>query len=89
MGRSFAAIDAAEQTLPLPCFVNASCLVRSMVGSQLAAFNAADETYPLPALVNKTCVVQSSARVFIDNLLVRFHMIVGMILVDRPCAMGV
>ena len=26
---------------------------------------------------------------FIDNLLVRIHVIVEMILVDRPCAMGV
>jgi len=26
---------------------------------------------------------------FIDNLLVRIHLIVEMILVDRPCAMGV
>ena len=24
---------------------------------------------------------------FIDNLLVRIHLIIGMILVDRPCAM--
>ena len=26
---------------------------------------------------------------FIDNLLVRIHLIIEMILVDRPCAMGV
>jgi len=26
---------------------------------------------------------------FIDNLLVRIHLIIGMVLVDRPCAMGV
>ena len=26
---------------------------------------------------------------FIDNLLVRIHLIIQMILVDRPCAMGV
>jgi hypothetical protein len=28
-------------------------------------------------------------EVFIDNLLVRFHFIIEMILVDRPCAIGV
>ena len=28
-------------------------------------------------------------RVFIDNLLVRIHLIVEMILAERPCAMGV
>ena len=27
-------------------------------------------------------------RVFIDNLLVRIHLIIELILVDRPCAMG-
>ena len=26
---------------------------------------------------------------FIDNLLVRIHLIIVMVLVDRPCAMGV
>ena len=26
---------------------------------------------------------------FIDNLLVRIHVIIEMILVDRPCAMGI
>jgi len=26
---------------------------------------------------------------FIDNLLVRIHLIIEMLLVDRPCAMGV
>ena len=26
---------------------------------------------------------------FIDNLLVRIHLIIEMILVDRPCAMGI
>ena len=26
---------------------------------------------------------------FIDNPLVQIHLIIGMILVDRPCAMGV
>ena len=28
-------------------------------------------------------------EIFIDNLLVRIHLIIVMILVDRPCAMGV
>ena len=31
----------------------------------------------------------SEREFFIDNLLVRIHLIVEMILVDRPCAMGV
>ena len=31
----------------------------------------------------------SSERVFIDTLLVRIHLIIEMILVDRPCAIGV
>ena len=26
---------------------------------------------------------------FLDNLLVRIHLIIEMILVDRPCAMGI
>ena len=28
-------------------------------------------------------------EIFVDNLLVRVHMIIEMILVDRPCATGV
>jgi hypothetical protein len=28
-------------------------------------------------------------ELFVDNLLVRIHSIIEMILVDRPCAMGV
>jgi len=28
-------------------------------------------------------------EIFIDNLLVRVHLIIEMILVDRPCSMGV
>ena len=28
-------------------------------------------------------------EIFIDNLLVRIHLIIEMIIVDRPCAMGV
>ena len=28
-------------------------------------------------------------EIFIDNLLVRVHLIIEMILVDRPCVMGV
>jgi len=31
----------------------------------------------------------SEREFFIDNLLVRIHLIIEMILVDRPCAMGV
>jgi len=31
----------------------------------------------------------SMVAFFIDNLLVRIHLIIEMILVDRPCAMGV
>ena len=33
--------------------------------------------------------VQREREFFIDNLLVRIHLIIEMILVDRPCAMGV
>ena len=29
------------------------------------------------------------AEFFIDNLMVRIHIIIEMILVDRPCAMGI
>ena len=32
--------------------------------------------------------VSSEREFFIDNLLVRIHSIIEMILVDRPCAMG-
>ena len=31
----------------------------------------------------------SQREIFIDNLMVRDHLIIEMILVDRPCAMGV
>ena len=34
-------------------------------------------------------VPQREREFFIDNLLVRIHLIIEMILVDRPCAMGV
>ena len=33
--------------------------------------------------------LHSEREFFIDNLLVRIHLIIKMILVDRPCAMGV
>ena len=33
--------------------------------------------------------LQREKELFIDNLLVRFHLIIEMILVDRPCAMEV
>ena len=33
--------------------------------------------------------IQAQREFFIDNLLVRIHFIIEMILVDRPCAMGV
>ena len=32
---------------------------------------------------------QRETEIFIDNLLVRVHFIIEMILVDRPCATGV
>ena len=37
------------------------------------------------------CVVgnKKEREFFIDNLLVRIHLIIEMILADRPCAMGV
>ena len=34
-------------------------------------------------------VVPAEREFFIDNLLVRIHLMIEMILVDRPCAMGV
>jgi len=34
-------------------------------------------------------VYQHQREFFIDNLLVRIHLIIKMFLVDRPCAMGV
>ena len=46
-----------------------------------------------PAPVRGSCEASSPAHtereIFIDNLLVRIHLIIEMILVDRPCAMGV
>ena len=33
--------------------------------------------------------LHTEREIFIDNLLVRVHLIIEMILVDRPCAMGV
>jgi hypothetical protein len=48
-------------------------------------------------LTEKFCVVTDwkattraeEREIFIDNLLVRIHWIVEMIVVERPCAMGV
>jgi len=38
----------------------------------------------------KECaILQREREFFIDNLLVRIHLIIEMVLVDRPCAMGV
>ena len=45
---------------------------------------AADDGLASPALPR-----QLEREFFIDNLLVQIHLIVEMILVDRPCAMGV
>jgi len=40
-----------------------------------------------PARCIVTC--RREREIFIDNLLVQIHLIIQMILVDRPCAMGV
>ena len=37
----------------------------------------------------KTAYPRREREFFIDNLLVRIHLIIEMIIVDRPCAMGV
>ena len=42
---------------------------------------------PLP--VGVAAAFQREREIFIDNLLVRVHLIIEMILVDRPCATGV
>ena len=42
--------------------------------------------FAIAPIVNRsTC---QEGEFFIDNLLVRIHLIIEMILVDRPCAMG-
>ena len=41
------------------------------------------------ATVSPLTTDQREREFFIDNLLVRIHLIIEMILVDRPCAMGV
>ena len=41
------------------------------------------------ALDEKAEVPSRERDFFIDNLLVRIHLIIEIILVDRPCAMGV
>ena len=46
------------------------------------------ESHP-SAGVRHTLVFASQRENFIDNLLVRVHLIIEMILVDRPCATGV
>jgi len=47
----------------------------------------------VPALQPEHCVIRrersQQREFFIDNLMVRIHLIIVMILVDRPCAMGV
>ena len=40
-------------------------------------------------VLEELSVFQREREFFIDNLLVRIHLIIEMILVDRPCAMGV
>ena len=40
-------------------------------------------------LATRALKVHPERKFFIDNLLVRIHFIVQMILADRPCAMGV
>jgi len=41
-----------------------------------------------PSRLAHTCN-QAKREFFIDNLLVRIHVIIEMILLERPCAMGV
>jgi len=50
-----------------------------------AVFEAARD-HVQPRVVHHTPAERES---FIDDLLVRIHLIIEMILVDRPCAMGV
>ena len=62
---------------------NAERLSPAMIGSLLRALRAAADqgSSPSPTL--------SEREFFIDNPLVRIHLIIVMISVDRPCAMGV
>jgi len=42
-----------------------------------------------PNITSQVRLNPTEREFFIDNLLVRVHLIIEMILVDRPCAMGV
>jgi hypothetical protein len=43
----------------------------------------------LCALLPRLTLILDERELFIDNLLARIHSIIEMILVDRPCTMGV
>ena len=53
--------------------------------------NESDTTHPDPSVAVNVSLPPWGAEIefLIDNLLVRVHLIIEMILVDRPCAMGV
>ena len=53
------------------------------------AHDSASDARPRAPLVRLKRVAVSEREFFMDNILVRIHLIIEMILMDRPCAMGV
>ena len=72
-----------------------SALLLQMDGWDVTLFESEKVFQPAPALPPVICALllspspQREEEFFIDNLLVRIHLIIEMILVDRPCAMVV
>jgi hypothetical protein len=61
-------------------------------GADQAEVGDREARAPKPPVSVRVVVVPATRRereFFIDNLLARIHLIIEMILVDRPCAMGV
>ena len=58
-------------------------------GKRAIMFNRFPNPFTGEASGIQRTVYPTEREFFMDNLLVRIHLIMEMILVDRPCAMGV
>jgi len=64
-------------------------MVRVQTADSLSAASRASPTCSIVATCFEISGLGIEREIVIDNLLVRIHLIIEMILVDRPCAMGV
>ena len=71
-------------------FTSPSQSVPELAPALVSGYDGIEPNLKVLTVSTDACAFPERKReIFIDNLLVRVHLIIEMILVDRPCAMGV